>query len=343
MTAEELLAQALLERSRSELASSPTYGIGTQLLQTPFDTSSLGTGESILFNLARGLAGGGLREYGTQVNRRDSDRLAAQLLGQSDSPLSERVIGTDLSEYAAPLLMAERNEARAAEAAIAKRQQALQDSFLRQGLLFDPETQSVSQLPGMQAIAQAEEDAAVSRARRIKEAQIQASGIAQALAASPEQGGGASVTAREIEARVPKTLQDDAFKELKGERTLENFVNHGAEIYERLKEIGTLEAGAPFTAAGATLETFNANLLNTAGDAVKGNPSEKEFQKQMEPYMVKSYDSKKRIDAKKEGFINFLKQGYESTPLLDEYGISGRATGAPQRTEAPREDPLGIR
>lgn len=131
-----------------------------------------------------------------------------------------------------------------------------------------------------------------------------------------------------IQQRVPKAQRNMAIKELGYTTALKEGI---LAVQEQGKMFDTLGAGAyaslgPYslTESAAKLKTINARFAGIASKTIKGNPSEGEALRQIEPFQLKATDSKEVKDAKIQGLTEYLIQNSEETPILNSLKLGGK-------------------
>ena len=129
-------------------------------------------------------------------------------------------------------------------------------------------------------------------------------------------------TMRAIYTQVPKELRDNAVKEKGFVDKYNNAVNGVKDIYSQLGKIGVVAGNMPFSKTKARMESLNAVLISKAMSAVKGNPSEGEFKRQVSPFMIEPSDTKQQVNEKLNGMLEFLETNKEPTPILSSIGLA---------------------
>lgn len=149
-------------------------------------------------------------------------------------------------------------------------------------------------------------------------------GLAKTLITAKSKDAAFPVTgtevAKSIQRFIPEKLQDNAFKEAGHLETIQKSVTEIDAIFLAQEGVG-IGATIPFTAKKAALEVANANILNLTAAAVKGNPSEKEFEKQLEPFTIAASDTDAQAEEKRKGLMQFIKINAPATPLLKQFKI----------------------
>jgi len=132
--------------------------------------------------------------------------------------------------------------------------------------------------------------------------------------------GTADAIASSIEKNVPKNFQIAAMKEVGAEIKFQEDKGLVNSWYD--SQINTsFMARVPWSESKTKLDTANASITTMIASAIKGNPSDPEFERQVAPFLLEASDRDAQLEIKRQGALDFVISKKPASPILRTYRI----------------------